>query len=122
VDFSTAVSKVLTKNGYLTELRHNPESGMAELRSKKPDLVVLDVMFPESPTAGFAMAREIQGDKALRDIPILMLTAVNQEFPLGFGSKDIDINWMPVQDFVEKPVDFDVLINKVQDLLTRSSR
>jgi hypothetical protein len=54
----------------------------------------------------------------LKKIPILMLTAINTKFPLGFGSKDIDEEWMPVTEFLEKPVDFDVLRDKVAKLLS----
>jgi hypothetical protein len=46
-----------------------------------------------------------------------MLTAVNTRFPLGFGPKDIDERWLPVTDFLEKPVDFDTLRHKVAQLL-----
>ena len=49
-----------------------------------------------------------------------MLTAVNQQFPLGFSNKDIDPTWLPVSDFVEKPVDFEILKAKINDLLDRS--
>jgi hypothetical protein len=46
-----------------------------------------------------------------------MLTAVNMKFPLGFSASDIDDYWLPVADFVEKPVDFDVLRARVAKLL-----
>jgi hypothetical protein len=45
-----------------------------------------------------------------------MLTAVNQQFPLGFSDKDIDPKWLPVIDFLEKPVDFAVLREKINGL------
>jgi CheY-like chemotaxis protein len=78
----------------------------------------LDVMFPEDASAGFALARTMRHEKEkLKNIPILMLTAINTKFPLGFGPKDIDDSWMPVTDFLEKPVDFDVLKDKVAKLL-----
>jgi hypothetical protein len=48
-----------------------------------------------------------------------MLTAVNVRFPLGFGVHDIDEKWLPVSDFVEKPVDFSVLCSKVSALLAK---
>jgi hypothetical protein len=50
-----------------------------------------------------------------------MLTAINTKFPLGFGPKDIDDRWMSVTDFLEKPVDFDVLRGKVAKLLSANS-
>jgi len=57
----------------------------------------------------------------LKKIPILMLTAINTKFPLGFGPKDIDDDWLPVTEFLEKPVDFDVLVDKVSKLLGQNS-
>jgi hypothetical protein len=53
-----------------------------------PDALILDVMFPENPSGGFELARSIR--KKWGEIPVLMLTAVNQQFPLGFSGKDID--------------------------------
>ena len=47
-----------------------------------------------------------------------MPSAANGKFPLGFGSKEIDDDWLPVADFLEKPVDFDVLRHKVAALLS----
>ena len=88
------------------------------MESKPPDLAILDVMFPEDASAGFELARFMRHEKEqLKNIPILMLTAINTKFPLGFGSKDIDEEWMPVTEFLEKPVDFDVLREKVAKLL-----
>jgi len=53
----------------------------------------------------------------LKGIPVLMLTAVNVKSPLGFSSHDLDDVWLPVDDFLEKPVDLEVLLNKVSALL-----
>ena len=60
-------------------------------------------------------------DEVLKTVPILMLTAINAEFPLGFGPNDIDSEWLPVTDFLEKPVDFDVLKDKVAKLLSKDN-
>jgi DNA-binding response OmpR family regulator len=72
-------------------------------------------MFPENPSAGFELARALRGTSP--GVPILMLTAVNQQFPLGFSNKDIDSTWLPIAEFLEKPVDFAVLKAKVRQLL-----
>ena len=86
-----------------------------------PNLVILDVMFPEDASAGFELARTMRLDNdKLKDIPILMLTAINTTFPLRFGNHDIDDTWLPVSDFIEKPVDFDTLRDKVDALLEQA--
>jgi len=120
-DFATATATVLRNAGHETHICLDTAAAVTEMKNKRPDLVVLDVMFPENPSAGFELAREIRhGTEGLQEIPVLMLTAINVKFPLGFSSNDIDNNFLPVADFLEKPVDFDVLIDKVNALLGES--
>jgi DNA-binding response OmpR family regulator len=40
---------------------------------------------------------------------------------MGFSARDIDADWLPVTDFVEKPVDLALLVNKVSALLQRGA-
>ena len=89
-----------------------------ELLEEKPDLLILDVMFPENPAVGFDLAREIRQTDRIKDLPIILLTAINQEFPMDFSSKDIDQEWMPVEDFAEKPVDIKEMLDKVKKILS----
>lgn len=119
-DFSTAVATVLRSEGHEVALADDPEAALASVAARTPEAVVLDVMFPENPTAGFELARALR--RQAPDVPILMLTAVNQEFPLGFSNRDIDTRWLPVRDFLEKPVDFRVLSQKLQALLNAPSK
>lgn len=116
-DFGRAAAKVLEGDGHDVDIELDIENGLASIDREKPDLLILDVMFPEDATAGFEAARKIKEMGKDKDMPILILTAVNQRFPLGFGSRDADDRWLPVSDFLEKPVDFDVLLQKVSNLL-----
>ena len=118
-DFASTIATVLRKEGYDVQVELDVESAVKSMESKPPDLAILDVMFPEDASAGFELARSMRHESGkLKTIPILMLTAINTKFPLGFGPKDIDDNWMPVTEFLEKPVDFDVLREKVAKLLS----
>ena len=121
-DFSFATATVLEEAGHEVRVESNIPGAESSLKTKQPDLVILDAMFPENSSAGFELARKIrQFDGAVKHVPILMLTAVNSKFPLGFCDKDIDDAYMPVEDFLEKPVDFDILKNRVATLLKNSS-
>lgn len=118
-DFASTTATVLRKEGYDVQVELDIDSAVKSMESRPPDLAILDVMFPEDASAGFELARLMRHEKEkLKNIPILMLTAINTKFPLGFGSKDIDEDWMPVTEFLEKPVDFDVLREKVAKLLS----
>jgi len=117
-DFAAAAAKALGRDGHEVRVELEIGKAVAGLRDRRPDLLILDVMFPEDASAGFELARRVAaGDDGFGPIPILMLTAINMKFPLGFGMADADESWMPVQGFVEKPVDLDVLRRRVLALL-----
>ncbi|MBN2317069.1 MAG: response regulator [Sedimentisphaerales bacterium] len=120
-DFASTAAIVLQKEGHDIKIELSTDDAEKSMEDKTPDLVVLDVMFPEDDSAGFELARLMRHkNEKLKKVPILMLTAINTKFPLGFGSKDIDEDWLPVADFLEKPVDFEVLRHKVSALLSES--
>ena len=119
-DFAKAAAKVLHSAGHKVDVELDTGSAVRHMQEKRPDLVILDVMFPENSSAGFELARTMRHhSEELKDIPIVMLTAVNVKFPLGFSAHDIDETWLPVTDFIEKPVDFDLLLAKVSAMLQK---
>jgi CheY-like chemotaxis protein len=121
-DFANTAAIVLRKEGHDVQIELDTDDAVKSMENKLPDLVILDVMFPEDASAGFELARFMrQESEKFRDIPILMLTAINTKFPLGFGPKDIDSQWLPVTDFLEKPVEFEVLLRRVSKLLPEGS-
>jgi response regulator RpfG family c-di-GMP phosphodiesterase len=75
-------------------------------------------MLPEDTAAGFKMARALQADERTRALPRLMFTAVNESgiYVGKFTNKDLDETWLPVQEFVEKPVVPEVFLAKVKAL------
>ena len=117
-DFARAAAAALAHAGHEVAVSLSTADALTSMKDRRPDLVVLDVIFPEDSSAGFGLARTMRHfESSLRDVPILLLTAINMAFPLGFSARDIDDNWLPVAAFVEKPVDFDLLAQKVEDLL-----
>jgi len=121
-DFASAAAMTLRASGHEVDVLLETTDALRRMKARTPDLAILDVMFPESSSAGFDLAREIRGAGGpVAKVPILMLTAVNQKFPFGFAASDIDDHWMPVQDFLEKPVDIAVLCRRVEDLLAKAA-
>ncbi len=80
------------------------------LRKNHPDLIILDVMMDE-PDDGFFLAQEFKKD--VPKIPILMYTSISKTIGLQFGANEL----VPVDDFVEKPISSEELIQKVKSLL-----
>ena len=115
-DFVDSISRLLKSKGHELTTINDTEGVVEQLERDPYDVLILDVMFPENAAAGFHLAQEIRKHEKLSRLPILILSAINTKFPMGFGPGDIDDAWLPVQDFLEKPIDFDVLADKVEAL------
>ena len=98
-DVVAACRVVLEREGYEVKSASNAVDGFRAVDSLEPDLLVLDVMM-EEPDDGLRLARELR--RSGHDLPILMLTSVNQAMGLRID-KDEEI--VPVDEFLEKPVD-----------------
>jgi DNA-binding response OmpR family regulator len=85
------------------------EEGWEAVQAGVPDLVVSDVMMPE--TGGFALCRQIKDDEALRSIPVLLLTARVGEEATREGLR------CGADDYVEKPFDAVALRHRVENHL-----
>lgn len=117
-DVVLALRMPLESSGYDVYDAYSQETGLAAVDSIKPDLIILDVMM-DTHTAGFQLAQKLHGPAAKpahTQIPILMLTAVHQTTPLRFAP---DEDYLPVEGFIEKPVDPKKLVEEIARLLKR---
>jgi CheY-like chemotaxis protein len=116
-DIVESMKVVLESKNYAVSIAKSGEEGLRALKKEnKPDLIILDVMM-ESMDKGFDVARNLKGDQNYRNIPILMLTAIKERIGLGFEKEAGDPDWLPVDDYCEKPLKADELISKVEALL-----
>ena len=118
-----AMSIVLKAHGYEVACQYNEENVIGNLIAQKPDLVILDVIFPQNPSAGFDIARQIKNEKTTASIPIIMLSAINEKgvYAGTFSNNDRDDSWLPVDQFMEKPVQNDKLLLKIKAVLEREN-
>ena len=118
-DFASAVSRALQARGHETQIEIDCERTLPSIGIRRPDVVILDVMFPENDKAGFEAARAIR--RTFGAVGVILLTAVNQAFPLGFSDKDLDPTWLPALSLLEKPVDLAHLCDVVAQVTGRLS-
>jgi len=118
-DITEAMTVVLENKGYEVQSALDGTEGMERVKQGRPDLIVLDVMMRTS-QEGFDFSRALKQNPDYKDIPILMLTAVKQKTGLDFKTEAGDESWLPVEEFLDKPVKPDVLLEKVESLLQKS--
>ncbi len=120
-DIVLAVRMCLEGEGYEVIEASSGSEGIEKIKSQKPDLIILDVMM-ETKTEGFQLALKLRSQDPTseyiqyKNIPILMLTAIHSTTPLKF---EPDIDYLPVEIFVDKPIDPDDLTGKVEWLLSQ---
>lgn len=130
------LSVALSEHGYDPVSAFDGNEGLQKVRQTKPDLIVLDVMMPKR--SGFVVFNELKRDEHCREIPILMLTALSGVMEELEGHKDetFEKPYEPLRDtltkkirelrdeglvkpemFMDKPVDPDTFVAKVQQLI-----
>ncbi len=132
------LATVLRENGYVPHWAYDGKEGLEKLKETKPDLLILDVMMPKK--TGFVLFKQIKKDEALKDIPIIMLTAVSQVAEVDMKEEGGDDTFSEVKGafadklgsmiqtyrisgevkpdiFLDKPIEPDTLIDAVQKLI-----
>lgn len=115
-DISESMRIVLESKEFEVAQAWSGKEGIESARKNKPDLIILDVMM-ESNDSGFEVARTLKKDREFVSIPILMLTAIKDKLGLDFASNAGDKVWLPVDDYMEKPLRPEELIAKVRSLI-----
>jgi len=117
-DAAEVMKITLQAKNYQVITAQDPEKGFLKAKQAKPNLIILDVMFgKQEMTKGFDYAVKMKQDKDLASVPILMVTAVNIRHPGFKFSPETDAEYLPVDDFIDKPAQPSELVEKVEKLL-----
>ncbi len=118
-DIVDGLRLVLEANGYEVQAKFDTRELAESVKRINPDLILLDIIFPDDPQAGFKAARMLAADPDLSSVPVLVLSAVNERTNLGFSfsERDISDDFLPVQGFLEKPVEPQALLERIRALL-----
>jgi CheY-like chemotaxis protein len=120
-DLVEAIRLPLEAHGYSVAAASSGEEGLEKVLECKPDLIMLDIMM-FTPTEGFHVAYKLRSDDPAspyakyRNVPIIILTAIHQMTELRFHFEG-DEGFLPAEEFIEKPIDPAVLLEKVGGLL-----
>ena len=90
--------------------------GREKLADFSPDLLILDVMMEEL-DSGFQLARSVRQEQGLENIKILMTTSIDNEMKINFKKSAGDECWLPVDDYIVKPLKKDEVLGKIEALI-----
>ncbi len=114
-DLVEATKVVLEGAGYAVASSLNAPKGLERIRQGGIDAILLDVMMARD-TEGFHVAQELRADPKTAGIPIIMLTSVGTKSGFEF-SPETDADYMPVDAFLEKPVEPKRLVETIRGVL-----
>jgi len=110
-----AIRETLEAAGHLVVEARSEEEAVGAVPREAPDLIVLDVIM-ERLNSGFKLCREFKSCDQTKHIPILILSAISGKTGLRF-SPQVDGEYLPAEGFLEKPLDPDMLVKAVRELL-----
>ncbi|HYG87670.1 MAG TPA: response regulator [Azospirillum sp.] len=93
---------LLRKAGYEVRVARNGEEAMQSVEAEAPDLILLDAMMPKRD--GFDICQSLRSNPALKDLPIIMLTArsrdVERQKGMALGATDYITKPFSTRDLV----------------------
>ena len=116
-DILDAVTMILESQGYEVVTARDGIEGLATLKAETPDLMILDLLMPKMD--GCAVCQELQDPRWSKyKVPILILTSVREEASRRRYELETGLE-LDVDDYVEKPMSPDVLLQRVNTLIKK---
>jgi two-component system sensor histidine kinase/response regulator len=102
----------LQENGYKTHVAIDIKEAENFLTTNKPRVILLDLSLPE--VSGFDFLKTIKADITNKDIPIIVISAFDNHETIQ------EVKMLGALDFVPKPVNLKLLMQKIKDVISRS--
>ncbi len=127
-DIVESLKLVLVSSGYEVEAASSVNAAFEKLESFHPELILLDIMMPDG-TEGFHFVWRLRNQcpAGVASTPILVLSAIHHTTSLRFYPDQSDGTYepgefLPVQGFIDKPVEPSVLLAKIKDVLAAAKQ
>ena len=115
-DMVEKIQAALEGSAHQVIAAYNGQEGIEKAKKEKPDAIIMDIMMPVKD--GFAACKELKGDPACRDIPVLILTGVSEHFADSRYAKSMGLD-LDAEDYIDKPIDPKVLLARLHKLLQK---
>lgn len=116
-----AISLVLDAKGYEVVTAEDGIDGLNKLKDAKPDLMILDLLMPR--LDGFGVCKELKDPRWAKfgRIPVIILSSVRQDASKRRYELETGLQ-LDVDDYVEKPIEYTVLMERVVNLLKKAGK
>jgi len=108
LDFLSIMNFFLTLEGYNVETVSDGAEAIKSVKKERPDLILLDVIMPRMD--GYSALRELRQDRMTKDIPVIMLSILDQT--------EEQTESLNITDYLVKPFSSERLIQKIRQTLT----
>lgn len=116
-DFHQVVELLLGSDKYELTCCRTGAEGLEAMRQQRPDLVLLDIMLTH-PSEGLQVAGKMRQDGALKDIPIIIMSAIGERMGADYAKEVCPVP-LNADLFLEKPLEAGVVRQAVQSVLTK---
>lgn len=119
-DIRLYLAAAVEDNGFEPITLDADKPAVCVIADTQPDLIVMDIMMPMR--SGISIYKEIRASELLRHIPIILISGMvgaSDFMEKGFLELVVDQRIPPPDGFIEKPIDIDILIQNINELLNR---
>jgi DNA-binding response OmpR family regulator len=112
----SSIMMILESENYQVITAADGKEGLANLKSNIPDLLILDMMMPK--LDGLSVLKTLQQERwtKYRNIPIIIL--ISEDESINIYNTDAGLD-MRAEDYIEKPISPDILLDKIRKALLR---
>lgn len=118
-DIRTVLTALLESRGYQVVAAGDGREGLDTLKAEKPDLMILDLLMSEMD--GFTVMKKLKDPRWAKyaHIPIMVLTSVREDASRRRYELETGVT-MDVDDYLEKPINPPIVLERVERLLKKS--
>jgi CheY-like chemotaxis protein len=113
-DFAEALGSFLRASGFRVKEARDGGEGLRLAKLSRPDLVIMDIVMKER-TEGFFTVQEIRRTPELKDVPVIVLSSLYENFPEFQIAPDS--GWLEHDAFFHKPPDMPALLSEIRNRL-----
>ena len=118
LDYAEAIKAIVESGPYCADVASSSNQAVEKLDKEIPALIILDVLLQKG-AEGIVLSRKFKKDPKLKQVPIIMLTSMTKQTGFKFVSQDPrHPHFLPVEEFMEKPVAPKDLLAKIEKLLS----